>query len=424
MSTLLSSLRVAVIGGGISGVATAAWLAKLGCKSVTVYEKQSSLSVMCKAHAPAVVLQANGARVLDALGVLSAVSDTTAPIHRITQRNSRGDLLSSFSPTKFVHSRTADGSELSSLISPYSALHSAIAASLPSSSLQWAKEVKTVKRDELGYHMVFASPSVGEVCVDLVVAADGADSTIGNRLVQGRPCVPQVMGGVLVEGVSEGAAMWEEQRDNELLEIWGNGQRIGAVRLMNHKAYWYATVDNMHTNAAISPRTLADSLAGLPGWVASMIAATPTSSYLSRPLRHMPVTAPLYRDDIVLVGSSAVLLPLDLHEQLASSLESALALALSLHSSATVAGALQRYSSLRIPHLTNLHSVALSECQQAIHTGKFMSSLRDMASSLMPSKVKDATMERFIGNNIFKAFPEWNMQGAAVGHIQKSFSSG
>ena len=154
-----------------------------------------------------------------------------------------------------------------------------------------------------------------------------------------------------------------------------------------------------------------------------MIAVTPTSSYWSGPLRHMPATAPLYRDGIVLVGSSCVLLPPDLHEQLASSLESALALALSLYSSDTVAGALQRYSSLRLRHLTNLHTAALSVCQQAIHTGKLMSSLRDMASSLMPSQVGDAATERFIENNILKAFPEWNSQGGAVGRIEKSFSS-
>ena len=172
---------------------------------MTVYEKQSSLSALRLAHPPAVVLQANGARVLDALGVLTAVSASTAPIHRITQRNTRGDLLSSFSPSQFLHARTADGSVLSSFISSYSALHSALAASLPSSSLQWAKEVKTVKRDELGYHMLFASPSGGEVCVDLVVAADEVDSTTGNKLARERPCVPQLMGGVLVEGVSEGA---------------------------------------------------------------------------------------------------------------------------------------------------------------------------------------------------------------------------
>ena len=144
---------------------------ELGCKSVTVYEEQSSLSALRLAHPPALVLEANGARVLDALGVLTAVSAYTAPIHRITQRNTRGDLLSFFSLSQFLHAHTADGSVFNSLISSYSALRSALAVSIPSSSLQWAKEVKTLKRDELGYHTLFASPSAGEVCVDLVVAA-------------------------------------------------------------------------------------------------------------------------------------------------------------------------------------------------------------------------------------------------------------
>jgi hypothetical protein len=137
----------------------------------------------------------------------------------------------------------------------------------------------------------------------------------------------------------------------------------------------------------------------------------------------MPATAPLYTDSIVLLGSSSVLLPLDLHQQLASSLESALTLALSLHSSSTVASALHRYSSLRLPRLTSLHTSALSECQQAIQKGKLMSSLRDMASSLMPSQAKNAIMETYIGNDILKAFPEGNSQSAPVEHTERVGSS-
>ena len=202
-SNLLSNLRVAVIGGGISGVATAASLFKVGCKRVTVYDKQPSLSALHSAHPPAAVLQANGARVLDALDLLPSLSASAVPIHRITQRNARGDLLSSFSPSTFLHARTKDGRALTSLASHYSDLHSAIASSLPSSALQWGKEVETVERGESGYQISFTSSP--EVRADLIVAADGADSTIRNNFVYGRPVPPQTMPGFLVEGVSKGA---------------------------------------------------------------------------------------------------------------------------------------------------------------------------------------------------------------------------
>ena len=404
MSNLLSNLRVAVIGGGISGVATAASLFKVGCKRVTVYDKQPSLSALHSSHAPAAVLQANGTRVLDALDLLPSLSSSAAPIHRITQRNARGDLLSSFSPSTFLHARTKDGRALTSLAAGYSDLHSAIAASLPSSALQWGREVQAVERGESGYAISFSSSS--EVRADLIVAADGEDSTIRSNFVYGRASLPQVMGGVIVEGVSRGA-VWEEQRDNELLEVWGNGQRVGAVRLLDGDVYWYATVNESYADAASSPDSFAAALSSLPTWVTKLVAATPSTSYLVGPLRHLPPSAPLYRDGVVLVGSASELLPPDLHQQVASSLESALTLALSLRSSPTIAGALQRYSSARMPRLSSLHTSSLSECQQAIQKSKLMSSLRDMASSLMPAQVKDAVMETAIGFDVLKHFPEY-----------------
>ena len=159
-----------------------------------------------------------------------------------------------------------------------------------------------------------------------------------------------------------------------------------------------------------------------------LVLATPSTSYVAGPLRHMQPIAPLYRDGVVLVGSASVLLPPDLHQQVASSLESALTLALSLRSSPTIAGALQRYSSARIPRLTSLHTSALSECQQAIQKGKLMSSLRDMASSMMPAQVKDAVLETAIGYDVLRQFPEYrdgaaNDTQAAAGQTAQSASS-
>ena len=421
MANLLSNLRVAVIGGGISGVATAASLFKVGCKRVTVYDKQPSLSALHTSHPTAAVLQANGSRVLDALDLLPSLSSSAVPIHRITQRNARGDLLSSFSPSTFLHARTKDGRALTSLASRYTALHSAIASSLPPSAVQWNREVQAVERGESGYQISFTSSS--DVRADLIVAADGADSTIRSNFVYGRPSPPHVMGGFVVEGVSSGA-VWEEQRDNELLEVWGNGQRVGAVRLLDGKVYWYATVDDSYSDAASSPRSFAAALSSLPTWITKLVAATPTTSYVVGPLRHLPPSAPLYRDGVVLVGSSSVLLPPDLHQQIASSLESALTLALCLRSSPTIAGALQRYSAARMPRLVSLHTSALSECQQAIQKSKLMSSLRDMASSLMPAQVKDAVLENAIAYDVLKHFPEYKDGAAQSGESGGSGAAG
>ena len=146
MSNLLSQLRVAVIGGGISGVATAASLLKLGAKRVTVYDKLASISALHSRHPTGLVVSANGVRVLDALSLSPSVLSASHRIQRITQRTTRSDLLSSFSPSSVVRTRSSTGAPITSIASSFSQLHKAIAASLPQHALQWGAEVTAVER--------------------------------------------------------------------------------------------------------------------------------------------------------------------------------------------------------------------------------------------------------------------------------------
>ena len=396
----------------MSGVATAASLFKLGCKQVVVYDKHSSLSALQHSSPPATVVQANGSRVLDVLDLLPVLSASASSIRRITQRNSRGGLRSSFLPSTLLPARAKDGHVLiPSLATSYIALHACLTSHLPASAIQWNRQVSGVERGESGYNISFASSTAEVGRADLIVAADGADSTLRSSVVQaGKGSSPHVMVGLLVEGVSNGS-MWEEQQDDELLEVWGNGQRISVVRLLDGTVYWSATVSDSYAEVTSSPRSFAHSLSSLPAWISNLIAATPTASYVARPLRHLQPSAPLYRDGVVLIGSSSALLPPDLHQQTASSLESALTLALSLRSSSTIAAGLQRYSRLRLPRLLSLHTAAVSECGAAIEKSRLRLSLRSLANSLLPSQVRDSIHESAIGYDLLRSFPDYTDGG-------------
>ena len=259
------------------------------------------------------------------------------------------------------------------------------------------------------YRVSFASPTVQAVRADLVVAADGADGTIRDDSVHGGKAASpplRAMAGRLVQGISSGP-MWEEQRADELLELVGSGQRVGAVRLLDGTAYWYATVGDAYTAMASSPLSLASALSSLPAWVSSLVAATPTASYVVGPLRHHSPPATLHRHGVVLVGSSSVVLPPDLQQQAASSLESALTLALCLRSSTGMAGGLQRYSALRAPRLASLHTAAVAEWQRAHPRSRVVAALRRMANSLLlPSQARLAAHETGLGYDVLRPFPE------------------
>ena len=400
---LLSRLRVAVVGGGVSGLATASSLLRLGASRVTLYDRHSSPSSLHRSHSPATVVSANGVRVLDALDVLPALRPQSSMVSRLTQRSARGDLLSSFQPSSVIRSRTKDGNALTSLATPYSALHAALMGSLPASAVRWGREVKGVERKESGFSLSFAQGEAQHA--DLIVAADGVNSTTRSNFVHSRATQPSPLGGVLVEAVTQGA-LGSEQGKEELMEVWGNGQRFGCVGIGGGRVYWYATVNESWKEATASPAAFAETFSAFPAHVRDLIASTPTSSYHSAPLVSLPPTPPLHRDAVVLVGSSSCVLPPDYHQHAAQCLESALTLALSLRSAASLEEALARYERLRLSRLQFVHSAALSEVESAIRKGRMMSSLRDMASSLMPKQVSNATYEAALTYNVLKDFPE------------------
>ena len=397
---LLSRLRVAIIGGGLSGVATATSLLKLGCSKVTLYERQPSLPSLLSSHSPATVLSANGVRLLDALDVLPSVRPSSHPLYRLTQRNHRGDLLSSFSPTTTLRSRTKDGNPLTSLLTPYPALHSALTSPLPPHIVRLSHDVSAVHRSDSGFTLQLPST---DAHADLIVAADGAHSTT-RTYVHTRTNPPPSLG-LLVEGVTS-TPLPPDQGKDELMEVWGNGQRFGCSSLTPSSLYWYATVHDSYRGDTQSPQAFAQTFSAFPKWVADVIASTPAASFHSRPLIHLPPTPPLHRDAVVLVGSAACVLPLDYHQQTAHCIESALTLALSLRASPTLEEALSRYERLRLPRLMSLHTAALSETQSAVAKSRMMSSLRDMASSMMPKQVSNATYEAALAYNVLKEFPE------------------
>ena len=245
---------------------------------------------------------------------------------------------------------------------------------------------------------------------DLIVGADGLDSTTRDGYVLQRAVSPLPLHGLLVEGVTSPSAA-SDQAPDELLEVWGNGQRFGSVLIGDGRVYWYATVAETYREQSGSPMDFAATFSAFPKHIAALISSTPPSSFTKSTLVHLPPVSPLYRDGVVLVGEAACLMPPDFHQQTAQSLESALTLALSLRASTSLPVALQRFSRIRHARLTAMHSAAVSECESAVRVGRLMSSLRDMASSMMPKQVSNAVYEQAVGYNVLAEFPELNSGG-------------
>jgi len=300
---------------------------------------------------------------------------------------------------------------LTSLGIQHSQLLKILKQPLPTNTIQYNSEITSISQQEDKYELVIGSDGGAkseEDLVDLVVAADGLNSHLRKKFV--RPSKGneiRQLNGLLVQGIGSSSSLASpDQSADELLEVWGNGQRFGCCRISKDKVWWYATVHSSFKAETVSPTALSQSFSSFPGNVASLIASTPTSSYQAETIVDLPAHPPIYKDGVVLLGSASAALTIDYHQQPAQCLESALTLALSLVSSASVAAALDRYSKVRIPRLGFLGSAAYSETESAINKSRFMSSLRDMATSMMPRQVSNTTQESAVTYSVFKDFPE------------------
>lgn len=403
---LLKKLRVAVIGAGLSGSATAASLLKLGCGSVAVFDRAHNTHQMIK-HSTGTLMTANGVRVFDALGLSQPLYKHSNAINQHTQRNTRSDLLSTFYPERSVHGRVASGEPLTNLACPSSTLLSILHAALPKETVRWQHEVSKIEQEEGGRYAIHFAHDEPVYHADLIVGADGIHSSVRENYVSPSKTSSPIrsLNGHFVHGLALGGVV--EHQQDELMEIWGNGQRFGCASVHGGQHWWFATVGDDYSNQLSDPKVFSETFKSFPSWVPALIHRTNSDRYAHNQLVDLPPQT-MHREGVALVGTAACSLTIDYFQQPAQCVESGLVLALCLLKNEHLNDALDEYQKLRRVRLNNLSNVSHSETESAMKKSKFMSSLRDMASSMMPKNVGDMAWEQAIKYNLFDEFPELN----------------
>jgi len=404
--SLLKKLRVAVIGAGLSGSATAASLLKLGCGSVAVFDRASSTHQLLK-HSTGSLITANGVRVLDALNLSEPLYRHSNPINQHTQRNTRSDLLSTFYPERVVRGQVGSGQRLTNLACSSSTLLSILHGTLPKQTVRWQHEVSKIEQEEEGKFSIHFKNGEPAYEADLIVGADGLHSSVReNHVSPAKMSSPiRSLNGHFVHGLAQGGVV--QHQPDELLEIWGNGQRFGCASIGGGHHWWFATINDSYSNQLADPKVLSETFDSFPSWVPSLIHRTQPDRYVHSQIVDMP-PQPMHRQGVVLVGTAACSLTVDYFQQPAQCLESGLVLALCLLSNEHLNDALDEYQSKRRGRLNGLCNVSHTETESALKKSKWMSSLRDMASSMMPKNVGDMAWETAIKYNLFNEFPELN----------------
>ena len=315
-------MRAVVIGGGVSGSASAIALARIGAE-VTVYEAYEDPAGPVGSY---VSLAVNGLRALDTLGCLEQVRQAGFPVARQLMWSGRGKLLGDVARGR----------------NPQDALHSV--------TLMRADLVTALREEALrsGARIVTGQRLTGSTDpltadADLIVGADGIWSTTRREL---DPSAPQPAYAKIyyVSGVSDGTAIQVSRQGFN----WIFARRGVFIYLPapDGSIWWTAQVAAPNPPpdpAAVSPADLAELFRTEPQAAAVLRAAT---AVRAANIGHVlaPVTC-RYRGHTVLIGDAAH--PVGAGQVASMALEDAVVLARELTAADSIPAALAAFDRQR-----------------------------------------------------------------------------
>jgi 2-polyprenyl-6-methoxyphenol hydroxylase-like FAD-dependent oxidoreductase len=316
--------RAVVVGAGIGGVTAASALAQAGWQ-VTVLERAPELGEV----GAGISIWPPALRVLDGLGIGDKLRGEASLSGSAGVRRPDGKWLAAVDPSGFA---------LPSLVHR-ARLHEAILGSLPDSAdVRTGVTVTGVTADgEL------TTESGETLSGDLVVAADGIRSVLRRALAPDGP-PPRYAGytayrGIAPEGIVDSGG-----------ETWGRSQRFGYVRMVDGRAYWYATV-NVAEGASSAATAHADVLRLFGDWhdpIPTLLAKTPADAVLVNDLYDLELPlASFAQGRVALLGDAAHAMTPNMGQGACAAIEDAAALVRALDPDADVATALRAYDAER-----------------------------------------------------------------------------
>ena len=176
--------EIAIIGGGLGGLALALALQHRGFTRATVYERDASFAARAQGYG--LTLQ-QGSSALRALGLslesISLVSGSNTALTR------DGTLLGTYGRDVRLAEGAADGpTRRGASILPRQALREALLSQLRPGTVQWGRRLSHLAPVTGGEPKLAVTFTDGSSCIaDVVVGADGIRSTVRAALLGGRP---------------------------------------------------------------------------------------------------------------------------------------------------------------------------------------------------------------------------------------------
>ncbi len=343
-------MNIAIIGGGIGGLATAIALLKKGF-DVQVYERSLALRPI----GAGLTLAPNGLNSLDAIqqGIVELLKHSGSQMNTITLKRSSGEMIAS----KQITVMQQYGQPLLNI--QWSRLQAILASALPPNIIHLDHRCVGFEQNDNGIKIYFHNREALQP--DLLIGADGINSVVRQTLIADG--VPNYAGRMSWRAVI--------QYDHELLSpnsstliTAPNGKNFLLVDVGNGYTFWSAGVllpSNLHQGATNSKTRVQEQFADWAEPVGAIIEATPTDDIVERPICDRLPLQRWSKGRATLLGDAAHPVVPSLGQGANMAFEDAYELAECLSSVPNIEMALNAYENNRIPRTEVIYNRSASQ---------------------------------------------------------------
>ena len=325
-------MKVAIIGGGIGGLAAAVALRRVGIESIVLEQVTEIREV-----GAGLSIWPNAVNAIRELGLEAAVKGFASAVEYSLARTRSGRLIARTDLSRF--SRQAGA--------PCLCLHRALLQKLLLDALPPASVITGAHCS--GFDDSTAILESGErIKADVLVGADGLSSVIREGL-HGKEA-PRYAGYTCWRGIRPDYGVLP---DKGVLLVIGGGSQFGVWPCGPGQLYWFLT-----KNAPAGTRqSKAEVLAACRDWaapVSEVIEGTPADAILQNDIMDRPPLPSWGRGSVTLLGDAAHASTPNLGQGACQALEDAVTLAHCLSGTSAIEPALRQYERLRIPRASRI----------------------------------------------------------------------
>lgn len=325
---------IAIIGGGIGGLATAVGLHKIGIKT-HVYERTRSF----KPFGAGIGIGSNVMLALQKLGVAEHILESAMPLTEQRFLNGHFNVMNTID---FTLLKKRFGEE--NITIERADLHEALFGAVDPSYFHFNKRVETFKQSNKKVTLYFTDGT--KEVVDYVMAADGINSVFRKTLLP--ESTPRYAGYTCWRGITK-------NKDDVTLhlssEAWSRKGRFGWAPLHNGDVYWFACINakaNNPTYQGFSKDDVADYFSFYSPVVERLIRETYDDYFLHHDIYDIKPLKTFVYDRICLLGDAAHATTPNMGQGAGQSIEDAYEIMEAIKDSPTIAEAFKHYDARRV----------------------------------------------------------------------------